>query len=294
MNNTQTIDSKPGTPLSATPPAVVFTDLDGSLLDHDSYSFAPAAPIIRFLQYRGMPLVAATSKTFAELLPLRRRLANTHPFIVENGAAIYLPTSYFPPGIAADGVARDGFVCHAFCQPRAHWQQLLAELAPDFAGQFVSFQQLGVDGIAKTTGLAPEQAALANQREFSEPVQWLGNQAGKQAFIKALHQKGAHALQGGRFLHISGACNKGEALLWLKTRYQQLSHAPLVSIAIGDSDNDIAMLDAADRALIIRSPAHAPPSLARQDHVLLSNTFGPEGWAQGLQRILHSLNLEAL
>lgn len=46
-------------------PAVVYTDLDGSLLDHHSYSFEPAQTMLMHLAARGIPLIPCTSKPAA-------------------------------------------------------------------------------------------------------------------------------------------------------------------------------------------------------------------------------------
>ncbi|HEY7818443.1 MAG TPA: HAD hydrolase family protein, partial [Vicinamibacteria bacterium] len=77
---------------------VLFSDLDGSLLDSETYEFEAASDALRELSLRSVPLVLCTSKTKAECAPLRRRLKNRHPFIVENGAGIVIPPGYFGPG----------------------------------------------------------------------------------------------------------------------------------------------------------------------------------------------------
>ncbi|MDP2876998.1 MAG: HAD-IIB family hydrolase, partial [Holophaga sp.] len=64
---------------------ILFTDLDGTLLDESTYAFEPALPAIRALQERGIPIVFCTSKTFAETVALQEVLGITDPFIVENG-----------------------------------------------------------------------------------------------------------------------------------------------------------------------------------------------------------------
>ena len=72
---------------------VVFTDLDGCLLDHDSYSFAPAAEALAVLAAQGIPLVLCSSKTRAEIEMLQQDLGVAHPFVSENGGALFLPSS---------------------------------------------------------------------------------------------------------------------------------------------------------------------------------------------------------
>ncbi len=70
---------------------LVFSDLDGTLLDERTYSWAAARSGLELLAGRSVPLVLVTSKTLAEVEPLRRDMQLGDPFIVENGAAVFLP-----------------------------------------------------------------------------------------------------------------------------------------------------------------------------------------------------------
>jgi len=126
-------------------------------------------------------------------------------------------------------------------------------------------------------------AALANQREFSEPVHWTGTIARKKLFIQKLQSQGATILQGGRFLSIGGDIDKGRALLQLQNLYlQQADQVSCETLAIGDSGNDISMLEQASSALIIKSDNHSPPTLTRSENCSISIKTGPEGWAAGV------------
>jgi len=53
---------------SPAPAMVVFTDLDGTLLRHEDYSWLPAGPALAELRRRRIPLVIASSKTRAEIV----------------------------------------------------------------------------------------------------------------------------------------------------------------------------------------------------------------------------------
>ena len=268
---------------------VIYTDLDGSLLDHYNYSHAAVDALLEDLETLGIPVIPVSSKTRAELLSLRRELDNQHPFIVENGAAVFIPVNYFPAQPPETESCDDYWVKY-FSLPRSHWLQIIDASAADFAREFNNFASLDIDSIASLTGLDPAAAQKAATREFGEPVHWLGSEHSRLLFIEALQNNGARVLQGGRFLHVSGDCDKGLALQWLHAQYgsQAAGKQPL-SLAIGDSQNDAAMLEAADHALIIRSPVHQPPTLSRSDHTLLSEFYGPGGWDQGVRQILQSL-----
>jgi len=270
-------------------PLVIYTDLDGSLLDHHDYSHAPADPLLRELEQLGVPVIPCTSKTRAELLQFRDELKNTHPFITENGAGVFVPEGYFSSQ-PRDTQSADGFWVKRFVKPRAHWIGLLNRLTDRFDGKFISFSQMQVSDIIRLTGLSREAALRAAEREFSEPVQWQGNNDQRQALVDALQQMGAHVLQGGRFLHVSGQCDKGTALNWLHSLYLEHNDAePKASLAIGDSPNDISMLDTADYALVIRSPVQDPPALQRTQNLIISTHTGPEGWNEGVREILTRL-----
>jgi len=269
---------------------LIYTDLDGTLLDHHDYSHAAADAMLAELERMHVPVIPATSKTAAELLDIRDELDNHHPFIIENGAAVYIPEDYFNAR-PADTEIIDGFWVKAFSEPRQHWQSILRTLQDEYEDCYTSFQQAGVDGIVKMTGLDPDQAALASQRSYGEPVNWLATAEKKQAFIKRLEALGASVLQGGRFLHVSGHCDKGSALRWLTEQYQaDEPGSTFTTVATGDSQNDVAMLEAADIALIIRSPVNEMPVINRHQHCLRSSAYGPEGWVEGMRIVLDSLH----
>ena len=261
---------------------IVFSDLDGSLLDHFTYSFAAARPVIDALAAEDIPLVLASSKTCAELEETRHALDNTHPFIVENGAAVFIPQGYFaqPPG---DAVARGGYLVYETVPGREQWLAVLERLALQFPGQFESFHSAGIAGVMAMTGLAEHQATAASDRAYSEPVHWTGTLDERERFLHLLRGEGATVMQGGRFISVSGDCNKGRALEWLREQYRRaFSPEPVEDLAIGDSENDRAMLEAAKTALLIRSPAHDFPSLTKSGGIMRSNETGPAGWSEGV------------
>jgi mannosyl-3-phosphoglycerate phosphatase family protein len=277
--------------LANAPRHLVFTDLDGTLLDHHDYSFGPAVDCLRRLEELGIPLIIASSKTRAEIEPLRNELGNQHPFICENGAAVFVPENYFPAQPAGT-VTRDGWWIREFCEPRATWLALLEELAGEFPGDFTSFYRAGNEGIGAMTGLDHAAACRANQRDYSEPVQWLGSQEHRAEFLQRLRDAGANVLQGGRFLAVAGDCDKGRALVWLRGIYAGLGGVAINDLAAGDSGNDIAMLRAAGMALLVRSPVHDFPLVARDQGVLRSNLPGPAGWSEGVTEWLRQQGLQ--
>lgn len=282
---------------------LIFSDLDGTLLDHFTYQSTAAQPTLEKLAVANIPVILTTSKTYAEVKVLQQKLALTTPFIIENGAAIYIPIGTFaqqPEGTELKG----GYWVKSFCSGHEHWLALLAKHSGEFQGCYQSFSNMSVPELSVLTGLTPEEAERAKQREYGEPIHWLGDNQTKQQFIEKLTAMGASVLHGGRFIHIAGHCDKGQALAWLTNQYRKeftanSSQKPSMrTIALGDGENDVAMLQAADCAVQIRSPVHSFPHLNRQQFVMQTRHFGPEGWAEAISFLLadqltsNSRNLE--
>ena len=280
------------------PDILIYTDLDGTLLNHHDYGFDAAIPLLRALETAGIPVIPATSKTRLEMQAWRRLADNSHPMIVENGAAVLIPESYF--SVLDDALIKaDGYHSMIFVSPRAHWQNLLAEASSRFPGCWRSFAELGEEGVAELTGLEPEEAALSSCREYGEPVAWQGSEDSLSRFRDWMHDHGANVLLGGRFVHISGRCDKGKALTWLTGLYRRQPGAGTIrTIALGDSNNDLAMLHAADQAVVVRSPVHPPPVQAVAEgeeeirQIPVTKNTAPSGWVEGALAALTELRPE--
>jgi mannosyl-3-phosphoglycerate phosphatase len=145
-----------------------------------------------------------------------------------------------------------------------------------------------IEEICEATGLEPQEAKRAANRHYGEPILWLGTEHQKKNFIEMIVAMGAKPLIGGRFLHISGECDKGGALRWLCNEFnRQYPDYQCTSVALGDGQNDIAMLDAADIAVRIKSPSNDFPPLKRTEHVYDSVAEGPQGWSDSLEQLLN-------
>ena len=272
---------------------IIFTDMDGSLLDHETYSHEPADEVLAWLRSNQIPVVPCTSKTRAEMLVLSEELALVHPFVVENGAAIYMPPAYFPNLLSLPNDVT-GLQVKKFTHSRAHWQAILANVPVHLNDAFVTFEALGVEGIMQLTGLGVDEARRASQREFGEPLKWLGNEEQLQQFKRYIDSQQGKLLEGGRFIHLSGDCDKGQALLWLVEQFHQhANNKNIVSVALGDSQNDVAMLSAADYAVVIKSQTHEFPKLEdkNQQHVYYTSHHGPVGWKEGIMHVLNELGI---
>ena len=247
------------------PPMIVFSDLDGTLLDHTTYSFAAAQPALSALAGLGVPVILASSKTAAEVGPLRKKMGlQDYPAIVENGA-----------GLLGAGCAAT--------PPTDDYAALRSALAA-VNGPFEGFGDWGPDRIAQETGLPAADAALAAQRTYSEPGLWRGADAELELFLARMKAHGFSARQGGRYLTFSRGATKADQISAVLERY-----AHPFSVALGDAPNDVEMLEHADLGIVIANPhRRALPPLRGEETGAIWRTDqpGPEGWNTAILRLL--------
>jgi len=267
------------------PPLLIVTDLDGTLLDHHSYSIEPAMPMLHLLQQHHIPVIFNTSKTSSESQALSEKLAMSNPFIVENGSAIYLPkriVSRAPPNF----VSRGTYWVHI---AGLTYTEILRRLQPlRLRYRFTNLNTTALEDIMADTGLSMADAQRATARQFSEPIIWQDTDQALSAFRADVLGSGLNLLQGGRYLHILGDTDKGRAMMLLKEVYASMNkdgRQPVV-MALGDSQNDLAMLQAADIAAFIRSPVNALPDTSVVHQLMISEQTGPAGWAECVQQVL--------
>ncbi|MCP3868023.1 MAG: HAD-IIB family hydrolase [Gammaproteobacteria bacterium] len=265
---------------------LVFTDLDGTLLDHHDYSWSAAADALSQLAEQGIPLIINSSKTRSEILDLRQELENQHPFIVENGSALYYPSGYFSEG----GIVREGSLesCY-FATRRDEILGVLDSLKKTFGFRFRGFSDMTAKVLAEETGLSLKGAQKANERDCSEPLQWQDTRQRLEAFCKAVESHGLRVLRGGRFYHVMGETDKAAGIRWLVQRYRKaLPDSEFVTVALGDSPNDQAMLEAVDIPVVIEPAAGDPLKLVDFNSVIYAGAKGPAGWQRAMSRILET------
>jgi len=270
---------------TASPPGIVFSDLDGTLLDHDNYGWEPARPALEALQQAGVPLVLCSSKTRAELLDVQRRMGVVGPFIPENGGAVLLTGG--GPWAAEFPTKWRGLPARVFGAPYPELRSGLAELRRRFGPGIRGFGDVDDRQVATWTGLPLAQARHARERDFDEPFVWEPEPDARRvdAARSWLAGRGFNLTRGGRFWHVTGLCDKGKAVHWVLLTAGRLWGAVPRSLALGDSENDLPMLQAAGEGVLVERPggghlATRPRGLRTVDGV------GPVGWARAVEEWL--------
>lgn len=264
---------------------LIYTDLDGTLLD-DDYSFREAEPALAEIRRRGIPLIPCSSKTQAEVERLRRRLGLEDPFIVENGAACFVPEGW--RGFAVDEGAREGpyrVIRLGADYPRL--RRFLAERGRHWGVR--GFGDASAPELARRSGLSLEEAELARRRGFSEPFWFEGEERLTELAAAAAHE-GLEITRGGRFHHLVGrGADKGAAVRRLTALLGRLLPAPILTIGLGDGANDLPLLEAVDRAVLLpRADGSFEPCAVPK--LLRARPRGGRGWNEAVLALLAELD----
>jgi HAD-superfamily hydrolase, subfamily IIB/mannosyl-3-phosphoglycerate phosphatase family len=265
------------------PQIVIFTDLDGTLLDHQSYSFTAAEPCLHYLRTNNFPLIFTSSKTAVEIEALCKLTEFNHPYIAENGGLLSIPENYFPEFKTASS----SYIKSLIGTSRSEIHEVINMLSTSF--KFKSFNNMSTEELISHTGLSTTQAKYANERDCTEPLLWLDDQSKLNKFATQLEKYELRLVSGGRFHHVMGHHDKATTMSTLLEMYDKQRSSKTISIALGDSPNDIGMLNTADFGIVVPNP-HAP-KMSIENHVSLTyaKQAGPSGWNETLLLLLREL-----
>lgn len=274
------------------PRLVIFTDLDGTLLDHTTYSWAAAQPALDRLKERGIPYVLCSSKTRAEVECVRRALGHPHPFIVENGGAVLIPHGYFSVPLPPHKTV-DHCLAVELGVPYPTLRQALKEITEATGVPIRGYGDLSEQDIAALTGLSVEEAARAKAREYDEPFIVEGTEADRRRVLELVEAKGFRWTRGGRFHHLTGRHDKGDAVRVVADLYRRRDGS-ILAVGIGDSYNDLPLLRAVDRPIVVKRPEGGYDADVRLDGLEFADGIGPSGWNAAILALLDATDARTL
>lgn len=266
---------------------LLFTDLDGTLLGHEDYAYDAALPVLAQLQALQIPVIPVTSKTRAEVSQLRAAVGLRDPYVVENGGGIFLPADSHDFGLERESTmpnTRDRVLPLGIDYAEA--QQALRQVSKVLKMPLVGFGEMSVSMVQHYTGLSLQDAAQAKQRHFSEP--FLTPKGLPAEHIRTVVRSlGYEVVVGDRFSHLIGVhSGKGRAVEALVQLYQkQHPDAQIRTVGLGNSPNDITLLEAVDIAIVMPGEAGPHPQL-RDRGWRIAPSPAPLGWAQAVTQVL--------
>jgi mannosyl-3-phosphoglycerate phosphatase len=264
---------------------VIFTDLDGTLLDRVTYSYDKALPAVKHLLQKGVPVIFCSSKTRAEQEVYRHELGLFHPFVVENGGAIFIPEDYFPFKFDYNRTGA-GYQIIELGIAYREVRRILEQMRSGGKVNFRGFGDMTDREVAADTGLDLQAARRAQNREYAETVKLEGTPDEISKTLKAIKEAGLNYARGARYYDVMGPNDKGQATRILIDLFRRkIVH--LKTLGIGDSPNDLPMLLAVDIPVLVQGPGGDWEEMGIP-HLRRVEGIGPEGWARAVEEIIQA------
>jgi mannosyl-3-phosphoglycerate phosphatase len=208
---------------------VIFTDLDGTLLEEDGSLSGEARAFLGTLSRGDVRVVPLTSKTRAELERWLEVLDSGGAGAFENGAGI---------------LRKEGTEILPTAIPLRELRAALDALRSQTGRPLFSLEEIPDAEWVRSTGLPLDHAAAARAREFDLP--FIVSDGAAAALSSATLPPRVRLVRGGRFWHLSGAHDKADAA----RRLVELLR-PSRTIGLGDAPNDAAFLRLVDHAVLL-------------------------------------------
>ena len=252
---------------------IFITDLDGTLLGHDDFAFAAIrADILAFLA-RGIAIIPNSSKTGPEIESFCDELGVTLPFICENGAAL-VNADLLARGLDPD-MPRRVIAGTTVERLMSIW---ISAVDPALRQSCVFIDAMEEAEQTRILGLSGDALERALARDFSVLFQFNGDE---KAFVRMCAQAADAGLavhRGGRVCCLSGRHDKSTFNKFIRGIFAPEPIAPRV-IGFGDSENDVALLCAADVACVVPRPGAPLLTLPDPpDKVIVAPQPAPSGW----------------
>ena len=255
----------------------IVTDLDGTLMD-DNYDISPAKKTLKLLSELEIPVIPCTSKTASEVRFFRKENGLFDPFIVENGAAVY--------GSNKDNSSEWELVLGTSYE---ELRNVLTDISKRVNFQLIPLNDLNQNQIYKLTGLSDQAIFRALDRHWSVPFL----NPPEHVFEKVnliCDSYNVHVFKGNRMSHLlSSKSHKGEAVNKLKI---YLQNEDVKIIALGDSQNDLPLLELADISIVV--PGENGPNKYLQHGInkgffTLANAPHAQGWSNSIEGLIKNI-----
>ena len=255
----------------------IVTDLDGTLMD-ENYDISPARKTLNTLNKLHIPVIPCTSKTASEVRYFRKENNLFDPFIVENGAAIY---------------GNDNSNEWKLILGKSYHELriVLNNLSEIVNYKLTPLNDLNRNQIFELTGLSDQGMIRALERQWSVP--FLNPPESIFTKINSICDSfDVHVFKGNRMSHLlSNKSHKGEAVNKLKL---YLNNKDVKIIALGDSQNDLPLLEYADISIVIPGKNGPNKYLKRgidKGIFKLASEPHAKGWSNSVENIINNIDL---
>lgn len=268
------------------PKIIFFTDLDGTVLDLESYSYEHSLSALNELKKHDIPIIFCSHKTRAEQLVLRKEIGVDDPFIVENGGAIFIPKGYFNFRFDYQKES-DDFIVIELGKSYEYIQSTLQKIETSFDVSLRGFSDMSVEEIAIDSGLSYECAKLAKKREYGETLIIQGTKENIERLLKSIENVGLKWTHGGRYFSVTAGNDKGAAVELLMNLFRK-KYSYIKAIGVGDSLNDVPMFENVDESFLVQKSGGLWDDISVNNMTKIDEV-GPKGFQKAVYIVLNAL-----
>jgi len=263
---------------------VIFTDIDGTLLDSRSPDMNKVKELVDMTLQNGIHLVFCSSKTEQEQNKIKSQVYLHEPYIVENGAAIIIPFNYFKKAILTNSkVSQNNYIIETGGSA-IKIRSLLKKIKDNYDIEFKGVSDLSVSELSNITKLSKDYARRMMNRKYSETVVQIDNKKFKD-FTSIIEKEGLKIIPGNQYFDITLGNDKGTAVKILIDAFRKEFTNNVIFFGIGDSKNDESMLSLVDFPMLVQKFDGSWEDL-KFDKLNMINGVGPKGWEIALELIL--------
>jgi mannosyl-3-phosphoglycerate phosphatase family protein len=266
---------------------VVFTDIDGTLIDLISGKYGESDKLIYTLRENNVPIVLCSAKTFAEQNKIRDDLGLMDPFIVENGGAIIIPKNYFDFQFDIEQTRikeEQGYIIIELGESTREIRTKLAEIKKKLKIEFKGVADVSIEELSRLATMPIDYAKRMSEREYGETILQM-KKSDIPTFTTSIEKMGIKVIHGGRFFDVTMGTDKGKAVSILINLFRKKYRNQIKFFGVGDSANDASMLKLMDVPMVVQKPDSSWSELEIKNVIRLKG-IGPEGWKSAFDKIM--------
>lgn len=264
---------------------VIFTDIDGTLLDSYFPDLNKAKKLVEKTLLNGIHLILCSSKTELEQDLIRSNIHLKEPFIVENGGATIIPLGYFKKSKFNHSKKFQNKYIIETGGSSFKIRSLLKKIRTKHKINFKGTSDLSIAELSKITKLSEDYAKRMIKRKYSETIVQIDSKD-MAYFVTNLEELGLKVIPGGQYFDITLGNDKGTAAKILMEIFRKEYENDVIFFGIGDSKNDESMLSLMNHSILVQKPDASWQNL-RIDNLQKVKGIGTRGWEVALEIILN-------
>ena len=264
---------------------VIFTDIDGTLLDSYFPDLNKAKKLVEKTLLNGIHLILCSSKTELEQDLIRSNIHLKGPFIVENGGATIIPLGYFKKSKFNHSKKFQNKYIIETGGSSFKIRSLLKKIRTKHKINFKGTSDLSIPELSKITKLSEDYAERMIKRKYSETIVQIDSKD-MPNFVINVEELGLKVIPGGQYFDITLGNDKGTAAKILMEIFRKEYENDVIFFGIGDSKNDESMLSIMNHSILVQKPDASWQNL-RIDNLQKVKGIGTRGWEVALEIILN-------